>query len=75
MQSMHPVIEKPTGNKLELPCSYLSHSIHMISKLHTAAKNKYEPTYQRKLKDDIQNSFELDKTFVIDSLSPNSTRS
>ena len=47
----------------------------MINKLRTAAKNKYEPTYQKKLKDDIQNSIELDKTILIDSLSPNSTPS
>ena len=37
--------------------------------------NNYEPTYQKKLKDDIQNSIELEKTIMIDSLSPNSTRS
>ena len=67
MQSMHPVIAKLTG--------YLSFHISIPLTLRTAAKNNYEPTYQKKLKDDIQNSIELDKTIMIDSLSPNSTRS
>ena len=66
---------RKTNRKLEFPHFYSSHSIHMIKKLGTAVKNNYEPTYQTKLKDDIQNSIELDKTILIDSESPSSTRS
>ena len=75
MNASNASCHRKTNRRLEFPCFYYSHSIHMINKLRTAAKNIYEPTYQKKLKDDIQNSIELDKTILIDSLSPNSSRS
>ena len=74
MNAINESCHRKTNRRLEFPYFYSSHSIHMIIKLRTAAKNNYEPTYQKKLKDDIQNSIELDKTILIDSLSPNSTR-
>ena len=75
MNAINASCHRKTNRRLEFPYFYSSHSIHMINKLRTAAKNNYEPTYQKKLNDDIQNSIELDKTILIDSLSPNSTRS
>ena len=75
MNAINESCHRKTNRRLEFPYFYSSYSIHMINKLRTAAKNNYEPTYQKKLKDDIQNSIELDKTILIDSLSPNSTRS
>ena len=75
MNAINESCHRKTNRRLEFQYFYSSHSIHMINKLRIAAKNNYEPTYQKKLKDDIQNSIELDKTILIDSLSPNSTRS
>ena len=66
---------RKTNKTLEFPDFYSSHTIHLINKLRTDARNNYEPTYQKKLQDDIQNAIELDKTILIDSLLPNSTRS
>ena len=74
MNANNASCHRKTNKRLEFPYFYYSHFIHMINKLSTAAKNNYEPTYQKKLKNDIQNSIELDKSFLIDSLSPNSTR-
>ena len=67
--------QRKTNRRQEFPYFYSSHSIHMINKLRTAEKNNYNPEFKKKLVDDIQNSIELDKTILIESLSPNSTRS
>ena len=75
MNAVSASCHRKTNKTLEFPDSYSSHTIHLINKLHTDAKNNYEPTYQKELQDDIQNAIELDKTILIDSLLPNSTRS
>ena len=55
MSGINACRHRKTNRRLEFPYFYTSHSIHVINKLRTAAKNNYEPTYRRKLKnDDIQ---------------------
>ena len=75
MNAINASCYRKTNRRLEFPYFYSSHSIRMNKRLRTAAKNNYEPTNQKKLKNDIQNSIELDKTILIDSLSPISTSS
>ena len=74
MQSMHPVIANLTGDLILKNSIPLTLYIILISSAQLP-QNNYEPTYRKKLKDDIKNSIELDKTLLIDSLSPNSTPS
>ena len=67
MNAINASCHRKANRRLEFPYFYTSHIIHKIIRLCTAAENKYEPTYQKKLKDDIQIS--------IDILSPNLTPS
>ena len=71
MNPINASCHRKANRRVEFPIFYTSQIIHEINKLCTAAKNNYEPIYQ-KLKDDIQISIELDKPILIDSLSPNS---
>ena len=73
MNAINASCHRKTNRRLDILYFNSSHSIHMINRLRTAAKNNYEPTYQKKLKDDIQNFIKLDRTILIDCLSPNST--
>ena len=75
MNAINASCHRKANRRVEFPIFYSSQTIHEINKLCTAAKNNYEPKYQKKLKDDIQISIQLDKPILIDSLSPNSTPS
>ena len=75
MNAISASCHRETNRTPEFPYFFSSHTIYLNIRLDTDAKNNYEPTYQKELQDDIQYAFELDKTILIDSLLPNSTRS
>ena len=62
-----------TSRRMQFHYYYSSYTIHLLSMLRTAAKNNYNLEYISKLRED-DNQSELDKTLLIDSLSPHSTR-
>ena len=63
-----------TSRRMQFPYYYSSYTIHLLNKLRTAVKNNYNFEYISKLREDANQSIELDKTLLIDSLSPHSTR-
>ena len=63
-----------TSRRMQFPYYYSSYTIHLLNKLRTAVKNNYNLEYISKLREDANQSIELDKTLLIDSLYPHSTR-
>ena len=63
-----------TSRRMQFPYYYSSYTIHLLNKLRTAVKNNYNLEYISKLREDANQSIELDKTLLIDSFSPHSTR-
>ena len=59
---------------MQFPFHYCSYTIHLLNKTRTAVKNNYKLEYISKFREDANQSIELDKTLLIDSLSPHSTR-
>ena len=64
-----------TSRRSQYPYFYSSHSIHLINKLRTAKKCNYRNGTTERLKQEISLSVELDKTVLLENLSPVSTRS
>ena len=64
-----------TSRRSQYPYFYSSHSIHQINKLRTAKKCNYRNGTIERLKQEISLSVELDKTVLLENLSPVSTRS
>ena len=64
-----------TTRRSQYPYFYSSHSIHLINKLRTAEKCNYRNGTIERLKLDVSVSVELDKTVLLENLSPVCTRS
>ena len=71
--NMSCTIKTTRRSQYQFSCS--SHSIHLINKLRTAEKCNYRNGTIERLKQDISLSVELDKTVLLENLSPVSTRS
>ena len=65
---------KKTKRRQQLPYFYSSHTVHHLNKYRTASRPNNNNLRLSKLQYDIDQSFELDKTCLFESLSPNSTR-
>ena len=63
-----------SSRRMQFPYYCPSYTIHLLNKIRTAAKINYNLEYISKLREDANQSIELDKTILIDSFSPHSTR-
>ena len=63
-----------TKRRQQLPYYYSSHTVHLLNKHHSISKRIANTNHLASIQQDLNNSIELDKTCLLESLRPNSTR-
>ena len=63
-----------TKRRQQLPYYYSSHTVHLLNKHHSISKRTANTNHLASIQQDLNNSIELDKTCLLESLRPNSTR-
>ena len=63
-----------TKRRQQLPYYYSSHTVHLLNKHHSISKRTANTNHLASIQQDLNNSIEVDKTCLLESLRPNSTR-
>ena len=63
-----------TKRRQQLPYYYSSHTVHLLNKHHSISKRTANTNHLASIQQDLNNLIELDKTCLLESLRPNSTR-